>query len=190
MKTKITLLLLLFLGLSSCIKDYLGDGPGNVKLSEENHLYAGDLLIAFSKDEIPRLEDIIANPNGSYSDNETQSAKNELQVLNSQLAIIPNIYKTADIPRPCPNHPGGKCVPSRLEYIIFPSYIQEALGRITSENGQTEGTSNKLEPLLGYESNLQFIRIPVEDVKSNLTIELVWKDSTGDLISFKVSLEN
>jgi len=190
MKTKITLLLLLFLGLSSCIKDYLGDGPDNVKLSEENHLYAGDLFIEFTLGEIPKLKDIIANPNGSYSDNEIQAAKNELQVLNSQLAIIPNMYSALDIPRPCPNAPGGKCVPSRLEYIVFPSYIQEALVRIISENSQTKNTSNELQPLLGYKSDLQFIRIPVENVESALTIEIIWKDSSGDLISFKVSRKN
>lgn len=190
MKTKIPLLILLFLSLSSCIKDYLGDGPKNIKLTEENHLYVGDLLNSFAKDEIPRLEDIIANANGSFTKDEIQAAKNELQSLNTQLANIPNIYINQDIPRPCPNDPGGKCVPVRLEFFVYPPNVQEALMRVTAENSGLEGVSNDLQPLSGNQSGLQFIRLPIEDVDAALTIEVEWKDLAGNRIAFKIILEN
>ncbi len=101
-----------------------------------------------------------------------------------------DIYSVSDIPRPCPNDPGGKCVPSRLEYFIFPSNILEALVRATAEDGSLEGVSDELQPLPGFESDLQFILVPIENVENSLKLDLAWKDSKGQLTSFTVIRSN
>jgi len=52
MKTKISLLLILLIGFSSCVKDYYGGGPKGIKFTEKNYLYEGALYKIYLDDEI------------------------------------------------------------------------------------------------------------------------------------------
>ncbi len=144
---------------------------------------------ATSDEEIIRLDNILDSPN-DHSEEEINAAEIERASLKLQIANTLDIYIVFDLPRPCVNDPTGKCVPSRLEYIIFPIDIQQAAISVASKDGQIEGVSDDLQPLPGFESELQFIRIPIEDVESALTLELAWKDSKGNPTSITVVREN
>lgn len=200
MKTKLFFGVTLCLLFSSCIKDHIGHGPKDVELTSENHLYSGYLFLQFAAEETENLDALIDklkqispnDPGYDQAQKDIQAAEEKRGSLKQQSALIEDIYTTRDIPRPCPNDPGpnGKCVPVRLEYFIFPSNIINALVSVANSSGENEGVSDELVPLPGFESDLQFIRVPVEDTSSFIKVSIMWKDIQGEQTSFDVVRSN
>ncbi|MFK7814466.1 MAG: hypothetical protein AB8B59_18365 [Maribacter sp.] len=201
MKTKITLLIA-FIGISftSCIKDYYGEGSDGepIEFTSENYLYEGDLeeqflqeKIVFINAEISELEQTSPN-NPNYNDDQAKIAELQQDRANAKdsIAIILNLGQVGlDIPIPC-DQPNGKCIPKRLEYLIFSKVSEQATVLVRNESGQRIGFSERLIDLPGFENDLQYLRIPiVTDFEKQISIQIIKKDAIGDETLFTVTLD-
>jgi len=112
MRTKITLSLIAFVVLSSCIKDYHGHGPKEVTLTAKNYIYEGDLYGFYLNTEIQNLDEKIkeleaVSPNDEGYDQaikDLAEAKKQKDTFNQELKNIVDLGQFGiidpDIPTP------------------------------------------------------------------------------------------
>lgn len=124
MKTKITLILVTFLILSSCIKDYHGHGPKEIEFTPTNFIYEGDMFSFYLNGEIESLTETIdklkkISPNDQGYDQAKKDiivAESEQKDLQGQIVGIIDLSSVGftigpDWPRPpCNCYPLGLSV--------------------------------------------------------------------------------
>lgn len=202
MKTKISILLaFISLSFTSCVKDYIGHGSDGkeVILTSDNYLDTAVLQKLSLQDNIEIIEAEIAklnqiSPNNSNY-NDAQKKIGELSEqrasLKNQIANIIDLGSVGlNFPIPC-DTPNGKCIPSRLEYFIFlKKHVDKAAVLVRNDSNKKIGFSTRLVDLPGYEDVLQYIRIPVNNFKDQIFIEIAKKDANGYQTRFTVGLNN
>lgn len=195
MKTKIILLTaLISLSFTSCIKDYVGQGPNgkDVELTSENYLDAGVLHKIVLDEELIAVEttiEIKKNELSQLSPNDPKYQTIEDQItelfsvkedLKAQIANIKDLGSVGlNIPIPC-DKPNGKCIPRLLEYFAFlKKDIFRAAVSVKNDTGKNIGFSTKLVDLPGYSDEIQYIRIPVTDYEEQITVEIASEGPNG-----------
>lgn len=189
MKTKIALLFLILFGLTSCIKDFIGNSGNSDKvvLTSKNYLFEGNLEKFLLETKIKAIDDEIALlPENDPKIKTLLVTKSSLNMGISDIADISFVGK--NFPVPC-DLPGGKCVPTRLEYIVFSTIYNDALVVINSTNGD-QITSSKLTPLPGFENQFQYAQIPIMSYGDKIIVKIVKKDGNGIVSSYEVNFPN
>ncbi len=191
MKTKIPVLLLLFLGLSSCIKDYLGHGDDtndNGFLTEKNYFYADDLKTAFLEDksqnlsiELNNLQIII---DAGQADDATKiryaEVKDELLTIDQNLSSVASyrdLVFRGGVP-PLPPCPKPRNCNDWLNFIYVtpnPSYEKFQLIIYDDQQNVIAQTEGDPQPLLGVDGQLNYL-------------DLIWinKEFKGDIFVIAV----
>lgn len=200
MKTKIPLLLLLFLGLSSCIKDYYAH-PDDEKgiLTDSNYLYADDLKISFLKNEIEiatvelnLLEPIINTPNA------TDEVKEQYQRLSNSILVNENLIAELQdirdllfkrIPNPpCPE-PQTCNDWLRIQYLTERTSFTN-LQMIIYDANQTviAQTEDNIEAINGLDVALNYVVLVFNntDYKGDIFIKTIRKSKDGFMESFTI----
>lgn len=199
MKTTQFFTLILLLIFSSCAKDYYGGGPGkdDIVLTSKNYLYEGDLERFFLKDTIAaidiRIETLEKTPVESpdYHANQAEIAqlqkeRTNFEVRISQIIDLSQVLR--DFPIPC-DLPNGKCVPVRLEFLLFNSSITEALAMVSNRKGENIAASAELIPFPEADGDLQYVKIPVVENQEQITVMIAKKDIQGIETMFEVILK-
>ncbi len=198
MKTKLFFIAIMLLTLSSCLKDYHGGGPGkeDIVLTSENYLYEGNLERFFLKDKIAaidiKIEELKKTPVESpdYDDSKLEMAQLQKERANfeiriSQIIDLSSVLKV--FPIPC-DQPNGKCVPVRLEYLLFNTSIKEALAIVRNEKGDNIAAAAELIAFPGVESDLQYVKIPIVENQDQITVLISKTDLQGNKTMFEVVL--
>lgn len=205
MKTKIIFLIVFTcLSFSSCVKDYIGQGPNgkDVELTSENYLDAGVLHKIVLNEQIIAVEttiEIKKNELSQLSPNDPKYKTTEDQItelfsvkedLKAQIANNKDLGSAGlNIPIPC-DQPNGKCIPRLLEYFAFlKKDIFRAAVSVKNDSGKNIGFSTKLVDLPGYTDEVQYIRIPVTDYEEQITVEIASEGPNGiDKTRFSITL--
>ncbi|HEA20125.1 hypothetical protein LCGC14_1473590 [marine sediment metagenome] len=200
MKTKLFFIILLFVSLTSCVKDYYGGGPSKeeIVLTSENYLYEGDLEKYFIEDEIlsidAKVEKLKKVPTDSpdYKDaqaqvNQLEEEKSSYEVRLSEMINLSAVLKGFPIPCDLPN---GKCVPVRLEFFLFNAFITKAEVLVKDVEGKILGVSATLIPFPEFESELQYLKIPVIENQDQISIIISKMDALGNESIFETKLKN
>ncbi len=160
MKTKpIIIIAFAALLMTSCIKDYLGQGDDKIKFTSNNYLYEGSLYSLYLYDEIETLDnkiqelnDIINNNQGDENTKKDLVAASEQRhILNKDLQGIISLEQVGlrlpPPPPPCPRP--RNCDFSGLEYILTPVGAEKINILFLDDDGNTVGggTIDELSPL-------------------------------------------
>lgn len=199
MKTKITLIAVTLLMLTSCIKNYINDHPHNddkVVFTETNYAYEPELYKQYLQIELKIaverrdfLQGVIANGQGTKKDIEERDALNErIEYLNpeleSALSNIENLVLAKPIP--CPESTGFDLCYPNLDKLVFPRN-REILGFIVlTENQEEIHNINKSEQLgvPGLENFATYQNIDLEGYKGKLNFVVTRKDLNGEEITY------
>lgn len=174
MKTKpIIIIAFAALLMTSCIKDYLGQGDDKIKFTSNNYLYEGSLYSLYLYDEIETLDkkiqelnDIINNNQGDENTKkDLVAASEQRQILNKDLQGIISLEQVGlrlpPPPPPCPRP--RNCDFSGLEYILTPVGAEKINILFLDDDGNTVGggTIDELSPLPDSKGQINY---------SNMTI--------------------
>ena len=188
MKSKLLLIVLSSVLVSSCIKDFTGTISDNekIELTSDNYIYEGDLEKFYINNEIEIIDAKIKDAN-EEEQKELMTLRADLKQRLALIIDLAVIMKT--FPIPC-DIPGGKCVPVRFEYLIFDKNVVKVNSVFSSIDGKTTSNLGKLNPLPGYESELQYAYLPKTDFGKEILIEIEKLDKDGFKSSYSIVLGN
>lgn len=184
MKTKLFLITISCIFLSSCIKDFYGSGKGSDELilTSENYLYEGDLEKVYLIGEIEILDTKIKDADEKEKEN-LVIQRSELQ---QRLSLIPNLDAVLrGFPVPC-DIPNGKCVPVRLENLIISNLFSQTKVVIRTVDGEEISTIGELSPLPGFESELQYAKLTNKNFGKQIIIQIEKIDKDGFKFDYSV----
>lgn len=186
MKSKLLLIVLSSVILSSCIKDFTGtiSEKEKIELTSENYIYEGDLEKYYINSEIQLIDIKLKNATAEES-KELLIVKDELKQRFAQISSFDEVMRGWPIPCDMPN---GKCVPVRFEYFIFNIKFSQIKCTISTINGEVLTTIDKLSPLPGFESDLQYLEINAKGFGDQIIIQIEKTDELGDTLIYNQSL--
>ncbi|WP_291866682.1 hypothetical protein [Maribacter sp.] len=192
MKTKLFLSICMLFVLTSCINDYHGGSGEEIKLTEDNYLYEGDLYQIYLDQEIEKLdleievlEDIVANNQANQTTyDELATAKNKKVEFNAEIESIISIEELERrIPSPRPPCPRpSSCDFAIFEYILAGKNVKEIALRILDEDGKTigGGTIDELSPLPDTKDLIKFSKLNIAPYTGTISIAIEVIDKTGN----------
>jgi hypothetical protein len=190
MKTKpIIIIAFAALLMTSCIKDYLGQGEDKIKFTSNNYLYEGSLYSLYLYDEIETLDNKIQELNDIINNNQGDentkkdlvAASEQRQILNKDLQGIISLEQVGlrlpPPPPPCPRP--RNCDFSGLEYILTPVGAEKINILFLDDDGNTVGggTIDELSPLPDSKGQINY---------SNMMIN----GQSGSVAAIQVSVLN
>lgn len=203
MKTKLLVLLALFVVATSCIKEHYGHPDDkDLVLTESNYFYSDDfktqfleLEVAELDDEIKELEAIIQAGQGTEeTQKQLDTAKANRLALSNELAAIADyregVYKRRPpLPGPCPKD--GNCDWPGIQYIAVPSGLEFYELVIFDANGGYLGGTQGSPETVGVSGNLLDYVVFLyegEGYQGEITVQIKEKTASDpEITSFAVS---
>jgi len=199
MKTKITLVAVTLLLLTSCIKNYINEHPNNdekVVFTETNYAYEPELYKQYLQIELDGaverrdfLQEVIDIGQGTKKDIEERDTLNErIEYLNLELeSAVGNIENLVLAkPIPCPESTGFDLCYPNLDKLVFPRN-REILGLLVLTENQEEVHNIKESEQLGVpglENFATYQNIDLEGYNGKLNFIVTRKDLNGDEITY------
>ena len=193
MKTKLLFGITLCLLLSSCVKDFIGSGPKDIKFTEKNYIYEGDLYALFLSDEIEvldkeiaELKEIIAIGQGNEQTLEDLATAQELiSMRNDEQRNIVSLdqvgLRLPAPPPPCPRP--QNCDFSGLEFLLTGPKAEKLELIFSNAKGEVIGGGliEQLNPLSGGQGQINFSNLTIigEDI-TVATIQVQVFDTMGE----------
>lgn len=184
-------LLLITTVFTACSKLPYGDGGGKyqekIVLTSENYLFEGDVERTYLEEEIAAIDLKLENwkiEKTSKVDEREELLEARAELKNRLSQIVDLSSLGLDFPIPCDIV--GKCVPVRLGYLVVGMQFTKMDAVVRTLDGKKELSSASLSPLPGFESKLQFLRLPVEDFGKEIEIQIAKRDLKGIVTEYTV----